>query len=290
MCVDETDSNGRFRRLTGFRRFDVEYSRQAIAVTGRESAGEDIDVVDEVFFQKAERTLVAGKVKWLSQRKAIEQNQHFTGFSAAQIAGGGDPTLHHPWQAAQRANGIVGHVRLVGEIHSVQALRAGGSVGGKLIAACLDDHGVERHTMQARDAGRRDGRRAVRPALALHDVEHRIHGAKPKVVFGQNFAGYTQAIARARLDTHGERIRDEVAAVEESQGFIFELSQHLADAAAFESQFFRSRLIHAPGKAEQRQGEAALAPVVLGARRHGSMIRGRNGIPGPQQNRAILRQ
>ena len=84
-------------------------------------------------------------------------------------------------------------------------------------------------------------------------------------MLGENLARNAQAIARARLDAHLERIRDEVAAVEESKAFIFELLQHLADVAALESEFFRARNFEAPRKEEQRHGEAGMAPVVLGA-------------------------
>jgi hypothetical protein len=109
-------------------------------------------------------------------------------------------------------------------------------------------------------------------------------------VFGKNLARYAQAIARAWLDTHFEGIRDEVAAEKESQAFIFELQQHLADTSALESEFFRARSFEAQRKEEQRHGEAALAPEVLGALWHKSMIAGRGSIPAAQQNRAVLRQ
>ena len=146
--IEKTEPQRSFRRLAGFRGCDIEHTGQPIAVAGRKSAGKNVDAFDQVFVEQTERALIAGQVIHLPQRKSVEQYQHLVGLSAAQIARRRHAALNDPGQAAQRANRVIGDVRVVGERHCVEPLRTIRGIVRERVAAGLDDDRIERDAMQ----------------------------------------------------------------------------------------------------------------------------------------------
>ncbi len=89
----------------------ADHAAHVVAVLGGHAAGGEVDALDEIGVEHAQRTIEVAEVERVVDLGAVDGEQRFFTPAAANVERGAEVTTGDPGQHLEHSNGVIGEVR-----------------------------------------------------------------------------------------------------------------------------------------------------------------------------------